>query len=69
MSGKRIKLPKDPMNDYSLDEFLMKTGPLDAAKLCGLHSKIDIFYDDCFDPSWFRVPNEKATDAGDVRDM
>lgn len=62
MNGNRIKIPKDPANGSLLDEYLIKCGPLDAAKLHEARLKLDIIYDGFLDPSRIGTPNEKTTD-------
>lgn len=51
----RIILPKGPKIDCKT---LIQMAPPLPARLCGLRSKINVYDEDCFDPSWFRNKKE-----------
>ena len=63
-SGLRTKIPKNSSDDHELTEFLMSKGPIDVSKLHEARLKLKLIYDGCFDPSWFKSLEEKATDVG-----
>ena len=50
----RIKIPKDPMNDYRLDEWLIKSAPIDVKKIHAARLKIGVINEGAFSPDWFK---------------